>query len=232
MLSDIELQYLKEDNSGHKLLYVRFSGDEFVFRSITIKEYEMLMHLYPKKENFETAICNLSVIEPEEYEFQTCPYGYFPTYISEFILKISDMSGQEDLEELYYSNKINYNFFQNCLDLIKAFIPEYTYEEMEDWTWQKVMQMVVRAERIALLKGFDYHINFESIKQIEKPSDDELIKQRINPILYHYDEIEEELKRNKIMAKDPFIIGIAWNNQEVLNGFREQKNQKHRQTRE
>jgi hypothetical protein len=117
------------------------------------------------------------------------------------------------------------------MDLIKAFIGDYTYEEMEDWTWQKLMDMTVRAENIANLQGFDYHIErAENIDELSrKPSihnDDDIqnaLNRKINPLILFQDEIQKEVNANNNMVDNPFIIGRAWNNKEILNGFREQK---------
>ena len=238
MLSDAQLFLLKENNYGHKIIYVRFSDEEFVFKTLSVKDYELLLQLYDNKMELETAICNISVVYPEDYEFQECPYGYLPTVASKYILKYSDLTNKEDIQNLYYLEKINYNFFQNCMDLIKAFIPEYTYEEMEEWTWSRIIQAVSRAEKIAAFKGFEYHINFENViinfdsNPIESDElNEEILNNGLNPIIYYKDSIEEQIKYDKIITNDPFIIGISWNNQEVLNGFRNKKAQKQRRKR-
>lgn len=230
MLTRTDLELIKENNDGHKLLYVRFSDEEFVFRSLSLKEYEIVLRLYNNKFKQETGVCNLSVVYPEDYEFQNCPYGYLPTVMSEYILKISDLSDTDDIKYLYYSLKNNYNLFLNCLDLIKAFIDDYTYEEMEEWTWQKLMEMTVRAENIAKLQGYDYHIEkSEDIDNINKPSIhnqesiENLIKQKINPLIFFKDEIQKEININNNIVNNPFIIGKLWNNKELLDGFKKQK---------
>lgn len=46
MLNDQKLQYFKEEYSGHKLIYVRFSNNDFLFRTLSLKEYELsLIHI-------------------------------------------------------------------------------------------------------------------------------------------------------------------------------------------
>jgi hypothetical protein len=226
MLDRTDLELIKENNDGHKLLYVRFSDEEFVFRSLSLKEYEIVLRLYNNKFKQETGVCNLSVVYPEDYEFQNCPYGYLPTVMSEYILKISDLSDTDDIKYLYYSLKNNYNLFLNCLDLIKAFIDDYTYEEMEEWTWQQVLEMVVRAENIAKFRGFDYHLDFDLINNEPIPKDEtikNILENKGNPIIYYKDEIEAELEEERNIIKQPFIIGQNWNNKEVLDGFRKKR---------
>lgn len=232
MINEHTIQYYKEQYNGHKIIYVRFLNNDFLFRTLTVKEYEMLSKMYSNEFKLETAICNLSCLYPESYEFSECEFGVFPSVISGYIKKASAFDEPEDIFIEYDNSKSNYNLYQQCMDLIKAFIKDYTYEEMEEWTWQKLMEMTVRAENIAKLQGFDYHLeraeNMEEISR--KPSikneDDvnKLLENRINPLIFFKDEIQKELDKNKEIISEPFIIGPRWNNKEILDGFRNKKN--------
>ena len=239
MITDQKLEYYKEQYNGHKLIYVRFSNEDFVFRTLTIKEYEMISKIYSEEFKKETAICNMACIYPEGYEFSECEFGVLPSVISGYIKKISDFDNVEDIFNEYDEAKASYNnLFQQCMDLIKSFIKDYTYEEMEDWTWEKIMQMTVIAENIAKLQGFDYHIerNQEAIDNqksvsIHNPETIEtVLKNKINPLIYFKDELKKELQTNNNMVDAPFIIGTKWNNKELLDGFKEQKVKQQRRT--
>lgn len=231
MISDQKLQYYKEEYSGHKLIYVRFSNEDFVFRTLTVKEYEMILKMYSDQFKQETAVCNIACVYPEGYEFSECEFGVFPSVICGYLKKLSAFESSQDIFNEYDAAKASSNLYQQCMDLIKAFIGDYTYEEMEDWTWQKLMDMTVRAENIANLQGFDYHIErAENIDELSrKPSihNDEdvqnVINQKINPLIFFQEELQKEVNLQNNMVDNPFIIGRAWNNKEILNGFREQK---------
>ena len=231
MLSDQKLQYYKEEYNGHKVIYVRFSNEEFVFRTLTVREYEMILKTYRETFKQETAICNMSCIYPEGYEFSECEFGVLPSVIAGYIKELSSFNSAKSIFNEYYNAKAASNLYQQCMDLIKAFIGDYTYEEMEDWTWQKLMDMTVRAENIAKLQGYDYHIQEdENAEQnsakptIHNPNNiDNLLKNKINPLIFFKEEIEKEIQARNNMVDLPFIIGLGWNNKELLNGFREQK---------
>lgn len=231
MISDQKLQYYKEEYSGHKLIYVRFSNEDFVFRTLTVKEYEMILKMYSDQFKQETAVCNIACVYPDEYEFSECEFGVLPSVIAGYLKKLSAFESSQDIFNEYDAAKASSNLYQQCMDLIKAFIGDYTYEEMEDWTWQKLMDMTVRAENIANLQGYNYHIErSEDIEQqTHKPSihdEDDIqnaLNQKINPLILFQDEIQKEVNANNNMVDNPFIIGLAWNNKELLNGFREQK---------
>lgn len=231
MISDQKLQYYKEEYSGHKLIYVRFSNEDFVFRTLTVKEYEMILKMYSDQFKQETAICNIACVHPDEYEFSECEFGVLPSVIAGYLKKLSAFDSPQDIFDEYDVAKASSNLYQQCMDLIKAFIGDYTYEEMEDWTWQKLMDMTVRAENIANLQGYNYHIerSEDMEQQTHKPSihnEDDIqnaLEKKINPLILFQDEIQKEVNTNNNMVDNPFIIGLAWNNKELLNGFREQK---------
>jgi len=232
MISDQKLQYYKEEYSGHKIIYVRFSDNDFIFRTLTVREYEMIMKMYSDHFKQETAFCNLACLYPEGYEFAECQYGVLPSVIAGYIKKLSAFEETDDIFNEYYEAKAQSNLYQQCMDLVKAFIHDYTYEEMEDWTWQKLMNMTVRAENIAKLQGFDYHIERADPEEEAKASKptihnpeniENLLKNKVNPLIYFKEELETEEKANNNMVNIPFIVGQGWNNKELLNGFRKQK---------
>jgi hypothetical protein len=229
MISDQKLQYYKEEYNGHKLIYVRFSNEDFVFRTLTVKEYEMIMRMYSDQFKQETAICNMSCVYPEDYDFSECEFGVLPSVVTGYIKRLSDFENPQDIFAEYDLAKASSNLYQQCMDLIKAFIGDYTYEEMEDWTWQKLMDMTVRAENIAKLQGYDYHITKNEDANIQTPSIhnendvNNVIKQKINPLIFFKEEIQKEVNLNNNIIDNPFIIGKSWNNKELLDGFRKQK---------
>ncbi len=228
MITDQQVQYYKEEYNGHKLIYARFSNKAFLFRTLTVKEYELIERTYPNEFKKETAICNLACLYPEGYEFQDCEFGVLPSVIAGYIKKASDFESIDDIFNDYYAYKNSSNLFQQCIDLIKAFIGDYTYEEMEDWTWQKLMDMTVRAENIASLQGYEYHIEkseeVPSEPSIYNPEDiNKILEYKINPLVYFKDELDKEEKERTTMVDNPFIIGVQGSNEELLNGFREQK---------
>lgn len=231
MISDQKLQYYKEEYSGHKVIYVRFSNEDFLFRTLTVKEYEMIIKMYSDQYKQETAVCNMACIYPEGYEFADCEFGVLPSVMYGYIKKLSCFDDINDIFDEYEIAKHSSNLYQQCMDLIKAFIGDYTYEEMEDWTWQKLMDMTVRAENIANMQGYEYHIEkADNIDQLQtKPTihNEEhvqnVINQKINPLIFFKDELEKEELPNNTMIDTPFIIGLGWNNKELLDGFRKQK---------
>ena len=223
------LNYFKDLYSGHKIIYVRFSNTDFVFRSLNRKEFKYIMSQHSDKFDIEDAICNAACLFPEEYEFETCGFAGLNEYVAEIIQELSGFSDIQTVLNEYRHFKAQADLETQCMDLIKAFIPEYTYDEMQEWTWQKLMETTARAERVATLRGFDWHIEdkskeyAEGLSQIDienKEFIEELKQNGIDPMFYFADELKDIGKHEIIDF--PLIGGTHWQNEEILNVIREQ----------
>lgn len=232
------LNYYKDLYSGHKIIYVRFLDTDFVFRTLTRKEYKYILKSCSSKMDIEDAICNTCCIYPEDYDFNTCGFAGLNEYVADIIEKLSGLRDIQDVLDEYRQFKNTTNLEIQCMDLIKAFIPEYTYEEMEEWTWQKLMFTYVRAEEVCRLKGFDWHIQDSSeeyMKEISNINSDnkEFIKELqdngIDPMYYFSDELQNSFKHEIIDF--PLIGGTHWNDEVILDVIRKQINKKNNRSR-
>ncbi len=228
-ISISELQYYKELYDGHKIIYVRFSDTDFLFRTLTRKEYKHLSSSGLHTMDYEDTICNTCCLYPESYDFELCGFAGLNEYISQIIVDISGFSNIETILNEYRQIKNTTNLEIQLMDLVKAFIPEYTYEEMEEWTWQKLVKAAVRAENVARLKGYDWHIsdNAEEYKQdySDIDSDNEEFIQSLNengidPMFYFAEELKPTFKRD--ILDFPLIGGSHWNDEVILDVIRKQ----------
>lgn len=223
------LAHYKDLYSGHKILYVRFLDNDFIFRSLTRKEYKYLLQSGLSQMDMEDSICNTACLYPEDYDFTVCGFAGLNEYVANIIKDISDFSDIRSILNEYYKYKEMDNLEIQCMDLIKAFIPEYTYEEMEEWTWEKLMQVTVRAEKVAALRGFEWSLKDESEQYIEEmqninSENKELLKELetngIDPMFYFEDEIKHTFKKE--VLDFPLIGGSHWNDEVILSVIREQ----------
>ena len=223
------LQYYKDLYSGHKIIYVRFSDTDFIFRTLNRKEYKYIMTSGKPVMDAEDAICNTCCLYPEEYNFETCGFAGLNEYISEVIRDVSGFMDIETVLSEYRQAKNFTNLETQLMDLIKAFIPEYTYDEMEEWTWQKLVKTAARAEEVARLKGFDWHIvdnaeeykeEYEAINSDNQEFVEELNKNGIDPMFYFSEEIKQSFKKE--VLDFPLIGGSHWNDEVILSVIREQ----------
>ena len=223
------LAHYKDLYSGHKILYVRFLDNDFIFRSLTRKEYKYLLQSGLSQMDMEDSICNTACLYPEDYDFTVCAFAGLNEYVANIIKDISDFSDIRSILNEYHKYKEMDNLETQCMDLIKAFIPEYTYEEMEEWTWEKLMQITVRAEKVAALRGFEWSLKDESEQYIEEMQNinsenkeflKELETNGIDPMFYFEDEIKHTFKKE--VLDFPLIGGSHWNDEVVLSVIREQ----------
>ena len=223
------LAHYKDLYSGHKILYVRFLDNDFIFRSLTRKEYKYLLQSGLSQMDMEDSICNTACLYPEDYDFTVCGFAGLNEYVANIIKDISDFSDIRSILNEYHKHKEMDNLETQCMDLIKAFIPEYTYEEMEEWTWEKLMQITVRAEKVAALRGFEWSLKDESEQYIEEMQNinsenkeflKELETNGIDPMFYFEDEIKHTFKKE--VLDFPLIGGRHWNDEVVLSVIREQ----------
>jgi len=223
------LHYYKDLYGGHKIIYVRFCDTDFIFRTLTRKEYRYILAENSDRMDIEDAICNTACVFPEEYDFCYCGFAGLNEYVAQHIEKYSGFIDINDILDEYRKFKAYDNLDTQCMDLIKAFIPEYTYEEMETWTWTKLMQIVVRAEKVAALKGFDWHVEDkseefnEAVSKIDIENEEyiqELIKNGIDPMFYFADNLQD--LNHRTLVDFPLIGGVHWNDEEVLDAIRQQ----------
>lgn len=223
------LAHYKDLYSGHKILYVRFLDNDFIFRSLTRKEYKYLLQSGLSQMDMEDSICNTACLYPEDYDFTVCGFAGLNEYVANIIKDISNFNDIRSILNEYYKYKEMDNLEIQCMDLIKAFIPEYTYEEMEEWTWEKLMQVTVRAEKVAALRGFEWSLKDESEQYIEEMQNinsenkeflKELETNGIDPMFYFEDEIKHTFKKE--IVDFPLIGGTHWNDEVILGVIREQ----------
>lgn len=223
------LNYFKDLYSGHKVIYVRFLGEDFVFRTLTRKEYKYILQSISDKYVIQDTVCNTTCLFPEHYDFSSCGFAGLVEFAHNNIIKQSGLENIQDVLEEYRQYRDYTNLEIQCMDLIKAFLPEYSYDEMEEWTWGKLMYMTARAEKIAELKGFDWHIEdqsdayFEEVSKITMDNKEfvkELQNNGIDPMYYFEDELKETFKHD--ILDFPLIGGIHWNDEVVLDVIRKQ----------
>lgn len=225
------LSYFKDYYSGHKVIYVRFLSNEFVFRTLSKAEYKSICRLNDSKFDVQDAICSTACLYPEDYDFAQCGYAGINEKVANLIEELSGFTNiQVVLNDYHRTKEINTLELQ-AMDLIKAFIPEYTYEEMKDWPWQKLMETTVRAEKIAELHHFDWHLEDKSeeynndmnqIQSDNKEFIDELYKSGIDPMFYFEDEIKALSKKN--VLDFPLISSGRWKDEALLDVIRKQSN--------
>lgn len=130
-------------------------GYKFIWREISRKEYKRITRYHPNLYDQEDAICNLCIIEPEEFDFENCIAGV-ATVLADHILKESGFSseptGKIDNTLTQYRGEMQ--DFQNQVScIIHEAFPTLDIEDIEDWNLEKTLWYFSRAEYKLSLRG-------------------------------------------------------------------------------
>lgn len=230
MLTFHELLYLKQLHKGHKIIYVLFNNHEFIFKSLSRQDYEDIVLVSDNEKDLEDAICQCALLYPEDYIFPKSYLAGLSEVCANRIIEESDFLDINKILDKYYIAKEKLNQFdEQCIALVKASFPEYSYEDINEWTWERLIEMTARAEKILQIKGVNIHLvnNMDKLEEEleEKASTfdkyefaNDLRKQGIDPMNYFKDEIFEE----KPYIEYPIIGGLDWKDEGVLNAIRKQ----------
>lgn len=226
-----DLNIFKSEYPYNKIMYICYEDREFVFRSLGRKEYNEIISIVSDEKDLEDVLCQTALLYPKDYEISTGLAG-LPPYVSKILLEISNFTNLDDVLYIYEDAKAKMNGFSNqCTALIKAAMPEYTLEEIKEWTWQELMEKTAMAEKIMILKGHEdlqlvnksEEAKEEAEKQLALEDDEnfimELRQQGIDPMFYFMN--LDHYNRKEIIDY-PLIGGRHWNNEGVLNEIRKQ----------
>lgn len=129
-----------------RVIMLHIGDDSFVFRAITPKEYERIISWYPDAEEIEEAICDLAVLYPTRNDWKKLPAGITPALHKE-IIYASGLTGAEQMEQFLEAGREKMSrFHEQVVSTIAAAYPQYTFEEIEAWSMEKLMDRAARAE--------------------------------------------------------------------------------------
>lgn len=230
MITYHELLYLKELHKGHKIIYVLFNNKEFVFKSLSRQDYQDIVLVSENEKDLEDAVCQCALLIPEDYEFPKSPLAGISEVCAKRIIDESDFLDINKVLTKYEECKAKLNHFdEQCMAVVKSSFPEYSYEEIMEWTWEKLIQMTARAEKILQIKG----VNIQLVNNLDKLEEeieenaknfdkykfaDELRKEGVDPMNY----FSEEIFKENPYIEYPIISGGDWKDEGVLNEIRKQ----------
>jgi hypothetical protein len=145
---------------------------QFIFRELTRKEYKRIVEdTYGNNYEWEEAICSTVVLYPEEYDFYLRGRAGMTKTLAEEIVAISGFSHpDQQAEMLQYYRSDMINFDSQAETVIQLVFPNTTEEEMENWTQEKLMKRLARAEWV--MKEI-WQMPFEFSKRNESEEDEE-----------------------------------------------------------
>lgn len=223
MISTYDIMVIKEEMNHEKLIYLAVSNKDFVFRLITIKEYTQAKMLTNTPEEFNDAICQIALIHPADFNFAVSPIAGASDIAVEHIINHSKIFDNKGVIDSLEASRLKLNrFFDQCVLLVKAAFAEYTLEEIQEWNYEKLMDMVAKSEYVLKLRGNEVKIECE-LEEIDpeenrRKSDAELIHNGVDPMFYYADQIK--LKADFIDR--PVILGNNWREEELIKNVQKQ----------
>lgn len=147
---ELEALLIEWQKTYGRVEYTEINGEEFAWRLLTRKEYKYVMQLDCSPEEKEEVICQLCVLYPQDYDFTSCLAG-IPSTLSREILEKSGFSYDGNpnplARQLLFRFREEMQYFENQVDciIVEAF-PHLTLEEVANWTVEKTMYYLSRAE--------------------------------------------------------------------------------------
>lgn len=223
-------------------VYVTEIGDEeFIFRTISPKEYRELVEFAQNEEDAFERVCNTAVLWPR-IDFSRGK-AYLPTTLAPVILEESGFGGShKEIELLMQYRQWMAGFDAQAPVIIATAFPQYRLEEIEEWTKEKIVKYATMAEwQFRFIRGITHFSLISTVEQPEgeegeepqepKPLDimeqaNELRKQGLDPMFVLGDVIrkpKEPFMERPIVGgtaqMDGIIAGVdAWKKGALHNG--------------
>lgn len=136
----------------------------FTYRALSFSEFEQIKETIPENEEREEAVCRLAILDPQIEDWSEEIYGVVPQLLARQILESSCLT-QESANEvrLYRAQqkaKVNGTIEEQVACLIKEAFPEFSLEEILNWSIKKMCWYEARARWIMQnLKGVVFEEN-------------------------------------------------------------------------
>lgn len=130
-------------------------GYTFIWREVSRAEFKRITRYFTDPYDQEDEICKLCLIEPAEFDFESCEAGV-ATMLADHIIKESGFSAEPTgkISEILNMYRGELGDFQNQVScIIHEAFPTLDIEEIEDWNLEKTLWYFTRAEYKLSLRG-------------------------------------------------------------------------------
>lgn len=244
MIDKATLASYKIANSPRDIIYISFKNKDYIFRSITNKEFEDVMKISEDDYEKNELICQIGLLypAPSEYNFSECGIAGLPEYVAPIILDVSNVLSADLLQEKLEEERIQVNsLYSQAFIAIKLSFPEITIEKYEEMSWNEILKYVALSEKMIQYKQlidqgvpFDLNIinkNEEDTELTDEDAEELRIKEEkrldeerkaLFETLYEngIDAVEYfnlPLVNKGNVVEKPIIGGLNWNNEEIIN---------------
>lgn len=183
-------------------VYVTQIGeDDYVFRTITMKEHRDLAEFIESEDDAFEAICNLAILWPK-IDFRRGP-AYLPTMLAPLILEESGFGERnKQVEQVYIFREWMQSFEAQAPVIIATAFPQYKIEEIELWTREKLIKYATMAEwQFKQLRGMPLF----SLIPVQVPNEEET-EEEPKPQKSRREMINEHAAELRKRGFDPMLI--------------------------
>lgn len=154
MINEVILKALKLEYEPKSIIYIVFHDKEFVFKSLTKKEYREAEELSQDNDSLNDIVCQMALLLPDE-DYFNCEdeMAGLSQYIAPIIIEQSLVNNINDLNNYleYERSKVN-SLNAQAFSMIKVAFPEITKEKYDNMSWQEILEYVALAEEIITMK--------------------------------------------------------------------------------
>lgn len=194
---------------------------QFIFRLLTRKEYKEILQISDDKDMAEELICQLSVIHPSNLNFAKGEAG-LPSLLAPHIVNESGFGDMQKSHYYFDSYRMRMESFEMQAEAaIQAAFPQISEEDMQDWTVEKLMRTLAKAEWILKnVKGYPIEFRNQYDEELEEGEEEvpeeepptmkeignDIRQQGGDPMI----ELQEHIIRPRPYAEFPFIAGTNY----------------------
>jgi hypothetical protein len=186
-------------------VYLTAIGDaDYIWRTLTKKEHREIAEFAKDDYDAFERICQTAVLYPET-NFSTTGLAYIPEQLAPQIL---NESGYGELRKEQYlltafRNQIENNFDEQAQIIINRAFPYITFEEMENWTKEKLLKYVSRAEwSLSFIDKKDIKLmTADEIQAMQEEEGEEMEQEA--PQEFNLMDLANELRRE---GQDPMFV--------------------------
>lgn len=217
---------IKELYPNEELYYFKTWDSEFVVRTITPAEYQLIKETVVDKYDEEDLVAQTAIVYPSQYNVLDGDAG-IPKMLYDFILEKSLLSKKSRKEIVsrfnYYNELLNNDIDSHMPVIIKMAFPEFTFEEIEGWTVDRQLKNLARAlfclriKGVPGITGYEIQDEGEELSYAERETQGWKEETQIDPVLDLYN----EYKTTANIVDYPFILGSHWNNEGAVDAIQQ-----------
>lgn len=203
---DVEELILHFRNQYSEIYLSTIGNEDYIWRTLTQKEHQEIAEFALNEQDANERICHVAVLHPRS-SFSTTGLAYLPDMLAPEILNESGYGQYRKEEPLLkiFRDQIATNFDQQAAVLVNRAFPYITFEEMENWTKEKLLKFVAKAEWSLHFIDQKHHIQLltdSEIKELnreEGEEEEEVVEEAPFDIMA----VAKELRKN---GQDPMMI--------------------------